>query len=85
MSNTQIPKGVIIEIQTVDMSINEKLQRQIFQMIEKFKRYVTRISSAEFYMRQSPKDKTSPRTLKVRLGIPGPDIFASDSGKAGRL
>jgi ribosomal subunit interface protein len=84
MNSTQIPKGIVIDIQAVDMTINEQLQRQIFQMLEKLQKYFARISWADFYMRQSPKRTTSPRTIKVRLGIPGPDIFVSDSGKSWR-
>jgi ribosomal subunit interface protein len=82
MNNTKIPQGVVIEIQAVDMTINEKLQKKIFKMLEKFKRYFTNISWADFYMRQSPWRTSSPRTVKVRLGIPGPDVFASHSGNS---
>jgi putative sigma-54 modulation protein len=51
-------------------------------MLDKLKRYFTKISWADFYMRQLSKRSASPRTIKVRLGIPGPDIFVSDSGKS---
>jgi ribosome-associated translation inhibitor RaiA len=82
MSNTRIPQGVVIEIQAVDMSINERLQRKIFKMLHKFKQYFNNISWADFYMRQSPGRANSPRTVKVRLGIPGQDLFASHSGSS---
>jgi ribosomal subunit interface protein len=81
MNNRQIPKGVVIDIQAVAMTINGQLQRKIFKMIEKFKNYFTKISWADFYMRQTSKRSASPRTVSVRIGIPGPDIFVSDTGK----
>jgi|SRR5689334_9884008 len=82
MNKSRIPEGTIIEIQAVDMTLNEELQRQIFQMLEKFKQYFSKISWADFHMRQSSRRTSSPRMFKVRLGIPGPDVFASDSGKS---
>ena len=82
MSNARIPKEVFIDIQAVGMTINENLQRRIFRMIEKFKHYFTKISAAYFYMQQSSKRITLPRTIKVRLGNPGLEIIASGSGKS---
>jgi len=82
MNNTQIPQGVVIDIQAVDMTLDEQLQRKIFKMLAKFKQYFSKISSADFYLRKTSKRAASPRSIKVRLGLPGAEIFASDSGKS---
>ncbi len=81
MSNERIPKGVFIGIQAVGMTINGNLQRRILRMLEKFKHYFAKISSACFHMQQSSRHVTSPRTIKVRLRNPVLDIVASGSGK----
>jgi putative sigma-54 modulation protein len=81
MKQTRIPEGMVIDIQVVGMTINEDLQKRIFSMIGKFRQYFGKISFVDFHIRQSPKQATAPRTVNVRLGIPGQDVFASDSGK----
>jgi putative sigma-54 modulation protein len=81
MNKRKIPKGVVIDIQATAMTINGRLQKKIFNMIEKFQRFFTRISWADFYMTESPKRSAFPRAISVRLGIPGSDIYASDTGK----
>ncbi|KIC96229.1 hypothetical protein [Flavihumibacter solisilvae] len=82
MKNRKIPNGVVIDIQAVDMTINKKLQNRIFEMLENFQRYFTKIKWAGFHVQQSSKRKAFPRTIKIHLDIPGPDILVSDSGKS---
>jgi putative sigma-54 modulation protein len=81
MKKTQIPGGVVISIQAVDMTLHEGHQQKIFRMLEKFKQFFPKITSADFFMQQSAKQATAPHAIKVRLGIPGPDVFASGSGR----
>lgn len=82
MKHTRIPEGIVIDIQAVGTTISEDLQLRIFKMLAKFKQYFADINWADFYIRQSGKQSTSPRTVNIRLGIPGQDVFASDSGRS---
>lgn len=82
MNKTKMPKGIAIDIQAVDMTLTENLQRRIFEMLEKFQRYFSRINWADFYIRQLPKRSAAPRSIKVRLGIAGQDIVVADKGRS---
>jgi|ADGO01.1.fsa_nt_gi ribosome-associated translation inhibitor RaiA len=80
MKLTQIPEGMVIDIQAVGTTLNVELERKIFSMIGRFRQYFAKINAVHFHIIQSTQKAALPRTVNVRLGIAGEDVFASDSG-----
>jgi ribosome-associated translation inhibitor RaiA len=69
-----------IDIQTIGVEMNGFLQQRISNMIQKLKRYLPQINWIDVYLKRAPKHSIDRRELRVRFGIPGPDIVASDIG-----
>jgi putative sigma-54 modulation protein len=44
------------------------------------RRHISEINWVDVYFKEESQQSTDPRTLSMRLGIPGKDAFASDSG-----
>lgn len=49
-------------------------------MIVKLERYVREMNWVDVYFKKESEHSNNRKTLSVRLGIPGNDVFASDSG-----
>jgi ribosomal subunit interface protein len=67
-------------IQAVNARITGAVQKHINNMLRRLERYVPEINWVDMYFRKEGKQPTANRTLRVRLGIPGTDVFASESG-----
>lgn len=72
--------GIKIGIQTIGVEMNGFLQQRISNMIQKLKRYLPQINWIDVYLKHASKRSMDRRELSVRFGIPGPDMFASDTG-----
>ena len=73
-------EGIKLDIQTVDLTINDKVQQHIREMIKRLQRYVPEINWVDVHFKKESAHPTDIRKVSVRLGIPGNDVFASDSG-----
>ena len=80
MNYTEQFEGIKMDVQTVDLSISDELQQQIRDMIKRLKRHISEINWVDVYFKKESSQSTDIRTVGVRLGIPGNDAFASDSG-----
>jgi putative sigma-54 modulation protein len=80
MNYTENFEGIKVDVQAVDISIGKDLQQRIRDMILKLRRHISEVNWVDVYLKKEDKQATDPRTLSVRLGIPGNDVFASDSG-----
>lgn len=80
MNYTENFEGIRIDVQAVDITIEAGLQQRIRDMIVKLRRHISAINWVDVYLKHEGKQSTDHRTLSVRLGIPGNDVFASDSG-----
>jgi ribosomal subunit interface protein len=67
-------------IQTINARVTKAVQQQINNMLRRLERYVPEINWADIYLRKEGNQSTANRTVSVRLGIPGNDVFASESG-----
>ncbi|MEO5944403.1 MAG: HPF/RaiA family ribosome-associated protein [Ferruginibacter sp.] len=80
MNYTENFDGIKMDIQTVDITISEQLQEDIREMIKRLQRHISEINWVDAYFKMESKRSTDVRMLSVRLGIPGRDVFASESG-----
>lgn len=80
MIYTEQIEGIKLNIQTVDLKINDEVQKNIRKMIKTLKRYISEINWVDIHFKKESSQSTDHRMINVRLGIPGNDVFASDSG-----
>jgi len=80
MNYTEQFEGIRMDIQAVDITINDELQQKIRDMITRLRRHISEINWVDVYFKKESSQSTDMRTVSVRLGIPGNDVFASDSG-----
>lgn len=81
MNYTENFDGIKMDIQTVDLTINEELQQTVRAMIKRLQKHIYEINWVDFYFKMESKQATDVRMVSVRLGIPGIDVFASETGK----
>lgn len=80
MNYTEHFKGIKLDVQTVDITVNDTILERMRKMLERLQRHYSEISAADFYLEDKASKSTDQRSVKVRLGIPGKDAFAEDSG-----
>ena len=80
MNYTENFQGIKIDVQAVDIDIEDELQQRIRDAIVSLSRHVSEVNWVDVYFKEERGQSTNPRTLGVRVGIPGKDAFASDSG-----
>ncbi|RYZ62260.1 MAG: hypothetical protein EOO14_02810 [Chitinophagaceae bacterium] len=68
-----------LDIQTKGVEMNTYLDRKIQNMIKKLKQLLPDVAWMDIYLRTN-SESVNPRTVVLRMGIPGTDIVASDSG-----
>jgi len=81
MNYTENFEGIKLDVQAVDINITDDLQQAIRDSISKLKRYVSEVNWADVYFKYDANLATDNRTIGLRLGIPGTDVYASDSGE----
>ena len=80
MNYTENLDGIKMDIQTVGLTINEDLQQTVRAIIKRLQKYIQEINWVDFYFKMESKQATDMRMVSVRLGIPGVDVFASETG-----
>lgn len=80
MNYTENFDGIKLDVQAVDITIDDDTQRSIRDMISRLRRHVSEVNWVDVYFNEKTGKSTDQRTVSVRLGIPGKDAFASDSG-----
>ncbi len=68
-----------LDVQANGVEVNDYLKRKIYNMIKKLKRLLPEVNWMDVYMTTN-EEKPNPRTIVFRMGIPGNDVVASDSG-----
>ena len=81
MNYTENFEGIKIDVQAVDITISDGIQQRIREAITKMKRHVHDINWVDVYLKEEPNHGTNSKTVSMRLGIPGQDVFASDTGE----
>ena len=80
MNHTEQFEGIKLDIQAVDLTIGEDLQQKIRDMIKRLRRHISEINWVDIYFKKQGSQSTNVGRVSIRLGIPGTDVFASDSG-----
>jgi putative sigma-54 modulation protein len=80
MIYTEHFEGIKLDIQAVDLTINDKVQQGVRDMIKRLRRFISEINWVDIYFKNENNHPTGYRTISIRLGIPGNDVFASESG-----
>jgi ribosomal subunit interface protein len=82
MNYTENFEGIKMDVQAVDITISKTVQQRIREMIVRLRRHISEINWVDVYFKKESAHSTAKRTLSVRVGIPGNDAFASDSGNS---
>ncbi|PTX21285.1 putative sigma-54 modulation protein [Pontibacter mucosus] len=80
MNYTENYEGIKLDVQAVDISISDALQQGVRDVIDKVKRHNKKIDSVDVYFKEEPNQSTNTKSVRMRVGIPGNDVFAQDEG-----
>lgn len=80
MNYTENYNGVKIDVQSPNVDINEAVQAEIRTTIDKLSKFAHNINAADFYFKEEGHSNSPHNSVGVRLGIPGPDVFAEETG-----
>ena len=81
MNYTENFEGIKIDVQAVDISISDSVQQTVRDAITKLKRHAKKIDSVDVYFKEEANQSTDSKRVGMRVGIPGTDVFAEDSGE----
>ncbi|QCR22492.1 ribosome hibernation-promoting factor, HPF/YfiA family [Pontibacter sp. SGAir0037] len=81
MNYTENFEGIKIDVQAVDISISDSIQQMVRDSITKLKRHAKKIDSVDVYFKEEASQSTDSRRVSMRVGIPGNDVFAEDTGE----
>ncbi len=80
MNYTENFEGIKIDVQAVDIEIADGVQQGIRDAIGKIKKYTREINWVDVYLKIEDH-ATDKKSIRMRVGIPGPDVFAEDKGE----
>jgi ribosomal subunit interface protein len=80
MNYTENFNGIKIDVQAVDITIQDELQQVVRDTVTKLQRHAKEINWVDVYFNIERNHATNNKTVSMRVGVPGPDVFASDSG-----
>ncbi len=80
MNYTENFEGIKLDVQAVDIEISDAIQQSVRDTITKIKRHMKKIDSVDVYFKEEPSHATNPKSVHMRVGIPGNDVFAKDEG-----
>lgn len=80
MNYTESFEGIKLDVQAVDITITDDLQQSVRDTISRLKRHTSNVNFVDVYFTDKSEKSTDPKTVGMRIGIPGNDAFASDSG-----
>ncbi len=80
MNYTENFEGIKVDVQAVDITISDGIQERVREAITKMKRHAHNINWVDVYLKNETAHSTNTKSISMRLGIPGQDVFASDTG-----
>ncbi len=80
MNYTENFEGIKVDVQAVDSTIDDSLQQEVRDMIVRLRRHISEINWVAVHLTDKKGKASEPKTVGIRFGIPGNDVFASDSG-----
>jgi ribosome-associated translation inhibitor RaiA len=80
MKYTENYENVKLDVQTVDITIDDDVKQRLRNLITHLVSRNPKITHANIYLEDKSHKSTNPKSVSIRLGVPGKDPFASDSG-----
>ncbi|SIT15800.1 HPF/RaiA family ribosome-associated protein [Belliella pelovolcani] len=81
MNYTENYKGVKIDVQSPNLDVSESVQAEIRASIDKLSRFTSNINALDVYFKAEGQGGTATTTIGMRVGVPGPDVFAEEKGE----
>ena len=81
MNYTENYRGIKLDIQSMDLQLGKSVHESIRNMIDRLEKYAGTINFADVYLKTDVNSHVNDKFVKVRLGVPGPDAFAEDTGE----
>ncbi|WP_299759396.1 ribosome-associated translation inhibitor RaiA [uncultured Pontibacter sp.] len=80
MNYTEHYEGIKLDVQAVDIEISDAIQQSVRNSIDKIRRHIKKIDSVDVYFKEEASQSTNSKSVRMRVGIPGNDVFAQDEG-----
>ena len=80
MNYTENFEDIKIDVHAVDVDISDDMQQQIRNTIGRLKRHISEVNFVDVYFTDKSEKSTDAKDVGIRMGIPGNDAYASDSG-----
>lgn len=80
MNYTENYKGIKIDVQSHNVDVSDVVQVEIRNAIDKLSKFTPNINAADFYFKVEGSTNSAVSSVGIRLGIPGPDVFAEEKG-----
>lgn len=80
MNYTENYQGIKIDVQSVNIDINTAVQEEIRTSIDKLSKFTHDINAVDVYFKTEGSGSNVVSIVGMRVGIPGPDVFAEEKG-----
>jgi putative sigma-54 modulation protein len=80
MNYTENYKGIKVDVQSVNIDINNAVQEEIRTSIDKLSKFTHDINAVDVYFKTEGSGGNAVSIVGMRVGIPGPDVFAEEKG-----
>lgn len=80
MNYTENYQGIKVDVQAPQVDLSDTVQTEIRKAIDKLQRFTNVINAVDVYFNVEGDGSSAVRILGMRVGIPGPDVFAEDRG-----
>jgi putative sigma-54 modulation protein len=80
MNYTENYKGIKIDVQSVNIEVGNSVQEEIRSSIDKLSKFTHDINAVDVYFKTEGKGGSAEHVVGMRVGIPGPDVFAEEKG-----
>ena len=81
MNYTENYRGIKIDVQAPHLDVSVAVQQELRASIDKLSRFTDNINAVDLYLNKEGNGGTSAVILGMRVGIPGPDVFAEEKGE----
>ncbi|MCH7411699.1 HPF/RaiA family ribosome-associated protein [Belliella sp. DSM 111904] len=81
MNYTENYKGVKIDVQSPSLDVSQEVQAEIRASIDKLSRFTQNINALDVYFNAEGNGSKATTTIGMRVGVPGPDVFAEEKGE----
>lgn len=81
MNYTENYRGIKIDVQAPHMEVSDAVQEVIRESIDKLSRFTHDINAVDVYFNKEGSGASSITSLGMRVGIPGPDVYADEEGE----